>query len=163
MQFVGRDRCPSLEDRDSLNYVQAVIHESLRISVQTYFAIPRESKTDIHIVGKPGTELLCLNLISRIYFVTRQSLTSKKAGAYESCTIPSGSHVLPNFWSVMRDPQYWSEPDTFKPERFLDTKNGGKFRPDKRVIEFGTGARYAKSNTTCDGFKYFYSQILKQF
>ena len=65
-------------------------------------------------------------------------------GEYESCTIPAGSYVFPNFWSIMRDPDYWSQPDIFKPERFLHGEEG-TFQPDERMVAFGSGARYVRS------------------
>ena len=62
------------------------------------------------------------------------------SGAYDACTIPEGSHVIPNLWGILRDPGYWDDPDTFKPERFLHGKQQ-EFRQDERVLAFGTGSR----------------------
>ena len=39
----------------------------------------------------------------------------------------------------MRDPEYWPEPETFKPERFLD--DSGKVIKEERFVPFGVGKR----------------------
>ncbi|XP_061183382.1 steroid 17-alpha-hydroxylase/17,20 lyase-like [Saccostrea echinata] len=38
-------------------------------------------------------------------------------------TIPKGTTVFPNFWSINHNEKYWSQPHEFQPERFLELKN----------------------------------------
>lgn len=56
---------------------------------------------------------------------------------FRGYTIPKGTVVLPNLWSVHRDPALWEDPDTFKPERFLDDE--GKLLRKEFYIPFGIG------------------------
>ncbi|XP_063165675.1 cytochrome P450 2U1 [Candoia aspera] len=54
-------------------------------------------------------------------------------------TIPKGSIILPNLWSMHRDPNKWENPNDFHPARFLD-ENGQLFK-NETFIPFGIGKR----------------------
>eukprot|EP00066_Takifugu_rubripes_P021936 XP_011611202.1 PREDICTED: cytochrome P450 2U1 isoform X2 [Takifugu rubripes] len=54
-------------------------------------------------------------------------------------TIPKGTVVLPNLWSVHRDPTEWDDPDSFDPTRFLD--EDGTLLRKECFIPFGIGRR----------------------
>lgn len=57
-------------------------------------------------------------------------------------TIPKGSRVFLNTWSIHRDPLIWENPSEFKPDRFLN--NPGKFDfngNNFQFLPFGSGRR----------------------
>ncbi|XP_033016165.1 cytochrome P450 2U1 [Lacerta agilis] len=54
-------------------------------------------------------------------------------------TIPKGSVIIPNLWSVHRDPNIWENPDDFHPARFLD--ENGQLVKKETFIPFGIGKR----------------------
>ncbi|KAL3639156.1 hypothetical protein CASFOL_017063 [Castilleja foliolosa] len=48
--------------------------------------------------------------------------------------------ILVNAWAVARDPNYWEDPTSFKPERFLDMKIRNQ-ATHYEFLPFGTGLR----------------------
>ncbi|KAK2817144.1 hypothetical protein Q5P01_025335 [Channa striata] len=58
---------------------------------------------------------------------------------FRGYTIPKGTVIVPNLWSVHRDPTLWDNPDTFNPSRFLDDQ--GKLLRKECFIPFGIGRR----------------------
>ncbi|KAL3654965.1 hypothetical protein CASFOL_000751 [Castilleja foliolosa] len=55
-------------------------------------------------------------------------------------TIPKDAQILVNVWAIGRDSKIWSNPESFQPERFLDSKldyRGQHFE----LITFGSGRR----------------------
>ncbi|CAH9075399.1 unnamed protein product [Cuscuta epithymum] len=70
-----------------------------------------------------------------------------KVGGYD---IPKGTHLYVNAWKVHRDPRIWSEPDKFRPERFLVDAAGPETPPPWKNFEyipFGSGRRSCIGNT----------------
>lgn len=63
------------------------------------------------------------------------SMTSE----FRGYTIPKGTVIVPNLWSVHRDPTVWDDPDSFNPARFLD--QDGKLLRKEYFMPFGIGRR----------------------
>ncbi|CAI0374711.1 unnamed protein product [Linum tenue] len=61
--------------------------------------------------------------------------------------IPTKTRVIVNYWAIGRDPSYWTQPDEFMPERFLDSSVDYKGF-DFQLIPFGAGRRL------CPGINY---------
>ncbi|MCJ8730262.1 hypothetical protein PDJAM_G00182300 [Pangasius djambal] len=64
---------------------------------------------------------------------------TSKTTEFRGYTIPKGTVILPNLWSVHRDPTVWENPDDFNPSRFLDEK--GQLLRKEYFIPFGIGRR----------------------
>ncbi|KAG8502821.1 hypothetical protein CXB51_000479 [Gossypium anomalum] len=59
-----------------------------------------------------------LRLHNPVPLIPRECRENCKLGGYD---IPANTKVLINSWAIARDSRYWSEPDNFNPERFLDS------------------------------------------
>ncbi|XP_040148939.1 cytochrome P450 2U1 isoform X2 [Ictidomys tridecemlineatus] len=69
-------------------------------------------------------------------------MTSEKT-VLQGYTIPKGTLILPNLWSVHRDPTIWEKPEDFYPDRFLDDQ--GQLLKKEFFIPFGIGDSKGKT------------------
>ncbi|KAF6129593.1 cytochrome P450 family 2 subfamily U member 1 [Phyllostomus discolor] len=88
----------------------------------------------------PYTEATIME-VQRLTMVVPLSIphmTSEKT-VLQGYTIPKGTVIIPNLWSVHRDPAIWEKPDDFNPNRFLDDQ--GQVMKKETFIPFGIGKR----------------------
>lgn len=62
--------------------------------------------------------------------------------------VPAGCDLLINIFELQRDPEIWTNPDSFEPERFLDDKN-----PTCGYMPFGDGLH------KCIGYQFATAEI----
>lgn len=58
--------------------------------------------------------------------------------------VPAGTTAMVDMWAITRDPEVWSEPDKFNPDRFMDASPESEFSilgSDLRLAPFGSGRR----------------------
>ncbi|XP_071508807.1 cytochrome P450 2U1-like [Diadema antillarum] len=88
----------------------------------------------------PYTEATVLEiqrLASVAPIVPRMTVKDTSAGGQN---IPEGTEVLLNLWSLHRDPDVWTDPDKFNPERFLED-DGTVVKQPKNFLPFSAGKR----------------------
>ncbi|KIM28315.1 hypothetical protein M408DRAFT_23718 [Serendipita vermifera MAFF 305830] len=69
--------------------------------------------------------------------------------------IPAGSLVLPNNEAMFTDPGVWGDPESFRPERFLES--GADSLPNPLVVIFGYGMRVCPGLYLADRIGFLYS------
>jgi len=77
-----------------------------------------------------------LRLHPPVPLLIRKSVTAVNLGGY---SVPKDVQVLTNMWGMGRDPSIWADPNSFQPERFLES--GEDLREDFGFIPFGAGRR----------------------
>ncbi|KAI1238488.1 Cytochrome P450 2U1, partial [Lamprotornis superbus] len=93
-----------------------------------------------HKAQMPFTEATIME-VQRMTAVVPLSIPrmASETAVLQGYTIPKGSVIVPNLWSVHRDPNIWEKPDEFQPSRFLD-ENGHLIKKES-FIPFGMGKR----------------------
>ncbi|XP_028719397.1 cytochrome P450 3A11-like [Peromyscus leucopus] len=83
---------------------------------------------------------MVLNETLRLYPIANRLMRVCKQGAeMDGVFIPKGSTVITPIYALHHDPQYWSEPEEFCPERF-SKENKGNINPYV-YLPFGIGPR----------------------
>ncbi|RUS73984.1 hypothetical protein EGW08_018252, partial [Elysia chlorotica] len=81
--------------------------------------------------------------VLRLY-PTASFITTRKASEerqYGDVKIPAGMNVLANVWALHRDPEFWDDPETFNPDRWLIDRNS-KRKSSFTYLPFGAGPRH---------------------
>lgn len=74
-----------------------------------------------------------------VLLVPRESSEKCQINGFE---IPDKTRVIINTWAIGRDPKYWNDPDSFIPERFLESYAHIDYKGnDFQFIPFGGGRR----------------------
>ncbi|EXJ84301.1 3-hydroxyphenylacetate 6-hydroxylase [Capronia epimyces CBS 606.96] len=95
----------------------------------------------------------------RYYTVLRLSLprATVRDVMYNGHTIPSGSVIFLNAWACNMDPEVWSDPEVFRPERWLEV-------PDAPLFTYGLGYRMCAGSLLANREMYtIYLRLLSAF
>ncbi|OGM46071.1 putative flavonoid 3-hydroxylase [Aspergillus bombycis] len=68
---------------------------------------------------------------------------------YEGYLIPKGAPIVPNIWAFAHDPEVYSDPMSFRPERFL-ASDGHTPERDPHTLVFGFGRRICPGRPLAD-------------
>ena len=82
---------------------------------------------------------------------------------FEGYVIPKNAHVIPLLHAVHMNPDYWEEPEAFKPERFLSEDRKTIQKPE-HFMPFGVGQRMCLGDHLAEKeFFLFFSSLLHVF
>ncbi|RAQ93865.1 DNA-directed RNA polymerase mitochondrial precursor [Stemphylium lycopersici] len=100
------------------------------------FYSENEPLADAYDDQKCGYIVALVRECLRYYTVLRLALprATVKDVMYEGKLIPAGSTIYLNAWACNMDPEVWSDPDEFRPERWLE-------QPDAPLHTYGLGYR----------------------
>ncbi|XP_077209897.1 cytochrome P450, family 78, subfamily A, polypeptide 5 [Tasmannia lanceolata] len=77
--------------------------------------------------------------------------------------IPAGTTAMVNMWSITHDKAIWTEPEEFKPERFMD-EDVSVMGSDLRLAPFGSGRRVCPGKAMGLATVHLWlAQLLKEF
>lgn len=109
---------------------------------------------DLHVGRNRKVEEEDMKNLPYLNVIIKETLRLHPAGlllgpheSMEDCTvagyhIPTGTTLLANLWKIHRDPSIWSNPDEFKPERFLTTHEDVDVKGHHfELLPFGSGRR----------------------
>jgi cytochrome P450 len=77
-----------------------------------------------------------LRMYPPAYITARTSIEPSEIGGYD---FPAGATILMSQWVMHRDPRYYDDPESFRPERWLDGLEGRL--PAGAYFPFGDGPR----------------------
>eukprot|EP00092_Neocalanus_flemingeri_P024855 GFUD01026951.1.p1 GENE.GFUD01026951.1~~GFUD01026951.1.p1 ORF type:complete len:495 (-),score=88.71 GFUD01026951.1:186-1670(-) len=137
--------------------VEEKIQKEIRSAIGDRDLVRMEDKENL-----PYTEATLNEVwrISNVVPVTPPRITSAplKIGKFD---IPASTLIMSSTYTIHMDEKYWSDPYSFRPERFL---SGEEFRADERNIPFGIGKRrcLGENLARMENFLIF-SNLLKNF
>ncbi|XP_014519375.1 cytochrome P450 71D11 isoform X2 [Vigna radiata var. radiata] len=136
----------------TINWAMAEIIRDPRVMKKAQAEVREVFKMKGRVEGNSMNELMYLKSIVketlRLHPPTPLLLPRKCGQTCEinGYQIPVESKVIVNAWAIGRDPNYWTEADSFYPERFIDNSidyKGTNFE----YIPFGAGRRICPGST----------------
>ncbi|KAI3506931.1 hypothetical protein L1887_21584 [Cichorium endivia] len=119
-----------------------------------------QKEIDIHVGREKWVEESDINKLPYLQAIVKETLRMYPPGplagpreAIEDCYIggyhvSKGTRLIVNVWKLHRDPQIWSDPDEFRPERFLqEHSNVGYQGQNFEYIPFSSGRRMCPAST----------------
>ena len=114
----------------------AVPHRALKdVEIEGTFLRPFTIWND-YVKGKPHKFYLAFILVPLEPFTNWNPYV--KLHFFVGYVIPKDTLVFSVLYHILRDPDYWPNPNSFKPERFL-SPDGKQVIKEERFIPFGVG------------------------
>jgi cytochrome P450 family 78 subfamily A len=120
--------------------IQARVHEELDQVVGRDRAVTEYDSGSLTYLQAVIKEVLRVHPPGPLLSWARMSTSDVHIGGK---LIPAGTTAMVNMWAIEHDPEIWSDPLGFKPERFFrsNTEELSVFGSDLRLAPFGSGRR----------------------
>ncbi|CAL5004864.1 unnamed protein product [Urochloa decumbens] len=126
--------------------VQSRVHEELDRVVGPGRAVTESDTASLVYLQAAIKEVLRLHPPGPLLSWARLATSDVHVGGF---LVPAGTTAMVNMWAITHDPAVWSDPEEFKPERFVsggssDHAAGDEFSvmgSDLRLAPFGSGRR----------------------
>jgi len=103
--------------------------------------------------------------VQRLSCVAPQTIPHRVTAeqALEGFVVPKNSHAIANLTKFMKDPEYWEQPNEFRPQRFLELFEGRwRLVKKEQFVPFGFGRRVCMGESLArDNLFIFLSTLIK--
>ncbi|KAJ9564912.1 hypothetical protein OSB04_000878 [Centaurea solstitialis] len=119
-----------------------------------------QKELDIHVGREKWVEESDIKNLPYLQAIVKETLRMYPPGplagpreAIEDCNIggyhiSKGTRLIVNVWKLHRDPQVWSDPHEFRPERFIEEHSEVNYQGQNfEYIPFSTGRRMCPAST----------------
>lgn len=138
--------------------VQEAVQKELDVVIGHSRRPTLEDRASLPYVEATISEILRINPVGPMA-LPHVPLTDTELCGY---TIKKNTPVLVNIWSVLHDREHWTDPENFRPERFLDAD--GKFVKDEWLIPFGAGRRVCLGEILARNMLFLiFSSLMQEF
>ncbi|MFI6235590.1 cytochrome P450 [Micromonospora sp. NPDC050784] len=118
------------------------VWERLRAEALSVLGERQPTFDDLHRLRYTTTVIEeAMRLYPPVWMLSRIPQKADTIGGYD---VPAGVDVLICPYTLHRNPEFWPEPERFRPERF--DKDGTASRPRYAYIPFGAGPRFCVGN-----------------
>ncbi|KAK9048334.1 hypothetical protein SSX86_032703 [Deinandra increscens subsp. villosa] len=122
--------------------VQVKVQDELNRVVGRSRAVREADVTSLVYLQAVVKEVLRLHPPGPLLSWARLAITDTVIDGHQ---VTAGTTAMVNMWAISRDPEIWKEPLEFRPERFLDEREGlmdlSVMGSDLRLAPFGSGRR----------------------
>ncbi|GIY91676.1 methyl farnesoate epoxidase [Caerostris extrusa] len=191
MENVGKDGRARYEERNNFPYTFAMMMEAQRfgtiaigseISLRILVGVAKPAgdikvRIELFISFHCSTQLQILvrflnNLVVSCWFLGEMSEHHRLGEGMRAAgnipvngyIIPKGAEICANLWAMHYDPNYWDQPEVFRPERFLTPDGKALIKHPKSYVPFSVGKR------NCPGERiawmailFYFTEIIKKF
>ncbi|KAI0278792.1 cytochrome P450 [Russula aff. rugulosa BPL654] len=178
VQSLASEHLQDLEDSDSNGSKRQHQEEIIKMTLGSIYAAGADTAELDAVMGRdrlptfddrprlPYIEALCKELMRwNMVTPTGTSLPHKSSrdDVYKGFFIPKGSIMVANAWAILHDPETYSDPEEFRPERFLN--EDGSVRDDPALaLAFGAGKRICPGRHIVDATLFIVaSSVLSAF